>query len=516
MSNTPNGRTVLVADDDVGLVLLIERQLQREGFVTTGVSSGAQAAAWLDTNRADLLLLDFKLPDMTGQELIEQLAQNGTIVPFIVITGQGDERVAVDLMKRGASDYLIKDAALIDLLPVVVAQQIDRQQRDQRLVEAESALVDSEEKVRTLMESSPDIIMSVDRVGTITYINHTMLGFTKEHVLGASVLDLFSGALQESYRQALTAAFEHGRSTANEHPGPADLWYETRIVPIKRDGDIVTAMIVSTDVTERRRDQQALRQRTDALEQAKRELQQANTSLEDLVAELEQSNAELKEFAYVSSHDLQEPLRTMSSYCELLRRRYHDQLDGSANDFLDAIVSGAKRMQRLIEDLLSFSRVDRKHRPPEPVNLRTVVEHVLADLQMAISENDAHIDVGDLPTVPGDRVQLSQVFQNLIGNAMKFRSQATPRVKIDAHAIDDGWEIAIADNGIGIEPQYRERVFRIFQRLHPRDHYPGTGIGLAVCKKIIDRHGGIISIEDAPGGGTVVRFTIRNPIDADR
>ncbi len=234
----------------------------------------------------------------------------------------------------------------------------------------------------------------------------------------------------------------------------------------------------------------------------------AQAELEILAQELARSNQELEQFAYVASHDLQEPLRMVSSYLQLLSRRYHGKLDADADEFIGFAVDGAARMQALIADLLAYSRAGRQPLTPTDVDCGDLLDVVLRDLGPAIRDSGATVERGDLPTVVGDRTQLRQLFQNLLGNAIKFRSEAPPRIEI--RAIRDGalWEISFADNGIGIAPEHRQRIFQIFQRLHARDEYAGTGIGLAICQRIAERHGGHIRVEATPGGGSTFRVTL--------
>ncbi|MGP4026395.1 sensor histidine kinase [Actinomadura sp. 3N407] len=234
--------------------------------------------------------------------------------------------------------------------------------------------------------------------------------------------------------------------------------------------------------------------------------------LDEQTEELRRSNAELEQFAYVASHDLQEPLRKVASFCQMIERRYGDQLDERGRQYIAFAVDGAKRMQALINDLLTFSRVGRLSRPEESVDLNEVVQHALDNIEALREETGAEVDIGDLPQVPGDRTQLTQLFQNLLGNAIKFRREGVPpRVTIDVRRAGDEWEFRCADNGIGIEPRYADRIFLIFQRLHPRDAYAGTGIGLALCKKIVEFHGGRIWLGNGDADGTVFHWTL--PVD---
>ncbi|NDU73181.1 HAMP domain-containing protein [Actinomadura sp. DSM 109109] len=233
--------------------------------------------------------------------------------------------------------------------------------------------------------------------------------------------------------------------------------------------------------------------------------------LDEQAEELRRSNAELEQFAYVASHDLQEPLRKVASFCQLIERRYGDRLDERGLQYIAFAVDGAKRMQALINDLLSFSRVGRTARPEESVDLGEVVRQALDNLSALREETGAEVEVAELPRVPGDRTQLVQLFQNLVGNAIKFRREGVPpRVAIDVRRAGDEWEFGCADNGIGIDPRYADRIFLIFQRLHSREEYGGTGIGLALCKKIVEYHGGRIWLAAAEDGvpGTTFRWTL--------
>ena len=270
-----------------------------------------------------------------------------------------------------------------------------------------------------------------------------------------------------------------------------------------------------------------LRKNRDALEQKNAELQQevaermrAEADVRRLNAELERRveertrelsrmNDELRQFAYVASHDLQEPLRTVASYAQLLARRYRGKLDQDADEFIAYMVSGVTRMHTLLNDMLAYSRVtESRDRPLAPANLNAVVQSALMNLDLTISENHAAVHVDPLPTLHGDEIQLTQVFQNLIGNAIKYKSEEPPQISITAEEGQDEWTICISDNGIGVDPQYSERIFGIFKRLHGRE-LPGTGMGLAICKRIVERHNGRIWVE--PGNGTGSRFCFTLP-----
>jgi len=245
-----------------------------------------------------------------------------------------------------------------------------------------------------------------------------------------------------------------------------------------------------------------------AANSARQEALAMTALLEEQAEDLRRSNTELEQFAYVASHDLQEPLRKVASFCQLLERRYAGQLDERGEQYIAFAVDGAKRMQRLINDLLAFSRVGRANTTFQPVDLGAVLEQALRQLAGALEDSDAEITHDPLPVVPGDFGLLVQLFQNLVGNAVKFRGEQVLRVHLGARVLGEVVELSCSDNGIGIEAQYADRIFVIFQRLHAKEAYDGTGIGLALCKKIVEHHGGRIWLDTQAGAGTSFRFTL--------
>jgi PAS domain S-box-containing protein len=295
----------------------------------------------------------------------------------------------------------------------------------------------------------------------------------------------------------------HGRLTLDEQGRPARL---TGVCT-----DITERLALEEDARRLVREQAAraeaerARQHTAELLES---LEKAQAELAQRARELARSNSDLEQFAYVASHDLQEPLRMVASYVQLLARRYKGKLDADADEFIRYAVDGATRMQSLINDLLAFSRVGTRGKELVPVSLEKCAERALSHLRLALEESGAEVKLESLPWVKGDETQLVQLLQNLVGNAVKFRGEQPPRIRVSTTREEDTVTVSVEDNGIGIEPQYYERIFAIFQRLHGKEEYPGTGIGLSICKKIVERHGGRIWVESTPGQGSTFRFTL--------
>jgi PAS domain S-box-containing protein len=355
------------------------------------------------------------------------------------------------------------------------------------------------ELFRGLLESAPDAIVIVDTSGTIQIVNRqteVLFDYPRAELLGQPVEVLLperfrgrhsahrAGYQRDPHTRPMGAGLElfGRRRDGSEFP------VEISLSPMTlADGGTITISNVR-DVTSRKAADQRLRA---------------------TAADLARSNAELEQFAYVASHDLQEPLRMVASYTQLLARRYRGKLDDDADEFIGFAVDGARRMQELINDLLTYSRVGTQSLQLQPVDTTQVVDQVVSDLTAAIKDSRATVERDDLPTIMADPTQLRQLFQNLIANGIKFhRPDETPRVHVAAARADGAWTFTVSDNGIGIEPQYLERIFVLFQRLHTRADYPGTGIGLAICKKIVERHGGQIGVASSPGAGTTFTFTL--------
>jgi two-component system sensor histidine kinase/response regulator len=353
---------VLVVEDEPADVELVLRALRQAGFDASGdvAQTAEEFTDLVRRNAYDVILADYKLPTWNGMESVEALRREGLDVPVIVVSGSLGELTAVECIKQGAADYVLKDH--LTRLPVSVRWAI----REKRL--------------------------------------------------------------REEHKQAQE--------------------------------------------------------------------------------ELARSNQDLEQFAYVASHDLQEPLRMVATYTQLLAERYRGQLDDNANKYIHYAVDGALRMQALVEDLLTFSRIGRQGTDLQSTDCNAVVETAVKNLRAAVDESKARVTHDSLPTVIADGSQLLQVFQNLIGNALKFRGSEQPAIHVSALKRGREWVFSVADNGIGIAPEFAEQIFVIFKRLHTRAEYPGSGIGLSICKKIVERQGGRIWVESPPGQGSTFKFTL--------
>jgi PAS domain S-box-containing protein len=355
----------------------------------------------------------------------------------------------------------------------------------------------AEERFRIAVEAAPNAMVMVNAEGRIVLVNaqtERLFGYPREELLGASIEILVPErfrARHPGYRSSFVSSprsrpMGAGRDLFGVRRDGSEVPIEIGLNPIRtNDGTHVLAAIV--DITERKH---------------------AEAELRRTAEELTRSNKELAQFAYVASHDLQEPLRAVAGCVELLRHRYQGQLDATADELVTHAVDGAKRMQTLINDLLAYSRLETRGSTFADVDCNEALGIALANLEVAIREAGAVVTNDPLPTVVGDRTQLAQLLQNLVGNALKFRSDRPPKVHVGAEARDGEWVFRVTDNGIGIEPQYFERIFEIFQRLHTQRRYPGTGMGLAICKKIVDRHEGRIWVESTPGEGSTFWFTV--------
>jgi PAS domain S-box-containing protein len=360
-------------------------------------------------------------------------------------------------------------------------------------------------RLAAIVESSQDAILSRDLDGRIVSWNaaaERLLGYTAAEVIGREPLLVPPERLHEiAENRALLTRGQPlpGHETVRVTKDGRCIDVLLSGSPIKDDlGNIIGMASILRDIAERKLAQQALQQAYDELERR----------VEERTAQLSRINAELEKFAYVASHDLQEPLRTVINFSDLLTRHYRDKLDQDGREFLAFIVNGVNRMRRLVDDLLEFSRTGHERVVREPVDSAAVLLRVLANLAQGLAESRAVVTHDPLPTVLADAGQLEQLMQNLVGNAVKFRGGEKPRIHIGVRAQAADWVFSVRDNGIGIDPRFSEQIFEMFQRLHSIGTYVGSGVGLAICKKIVERHAGRIWVESAAGQGATFYFTL--------
>ena len=367
---------------------------------------------------------------------------------------------------------------------------------------AERHLAQMEGRYRGLLEAAPDAMVVVNKSGEIVLLNvqaEKQFGYRRDELLGQQVKNIIPEGFAErlvadalrSTEDALAQQIGTGIELTARRKDRSEFPIEIMLSPLESaEGILVTAAV--RDITARKK---------------------AEVQLLRNVEELNRSNEELGQFAYIASHDLQEPLRMVASYTQLLSRRYKGKLDADADDFIAFAVDGANRMQRLIQDLLAYSRVGTKGQEMVEISSEDALRQALLNLRATIQESGAEVTHDALPNVLADEMQLTQLFQNLVGNAIKYQSTGIPRVHISVSGINGAKrKFSIKDNGLGIDPQYFERIFGMFQRLHKREEFAGTGIGLAICKKIVERHGGSISVESEPGQGSTFSFDLATAV----
>jgi PAS domain S-box-containing protein len=363
----------------------------------------------------------------------------------------------------------------------------------------EEAVRESEQRLQSMLDNSTAVIYMKDTQGRYIMINHsyeTLFHLDRNEVKGKTDQDIFPKEIADVFQSNDREVIATGIALEKEEVAPQDdglhTYLSIKFPLFDTEGMIYAVCGMSTDISDRKR---------------------AEVELQSQKQDLARSNDELQQFAYVASHDLQEPLRMITSYLELLERRYKGQLDDRADKFIAYAVDGATRMQTLINDLLSYSRVGTQGQQFESVDCEGIMRNVLSNLKVAIAQSNAVVTQDPLPLVNADATQLTQLFQNLISNAIKFRREEPLQIHVGVKRINGKWLFSVRDNGMGIDTQYLNRIFIIFQRLHSRAEYPGTGIGLAVCKKIVERHRGTLWAESQPGRGSTFYFTLPQSAD---
>lgn len=462
----------------VGILIFKDRKVDQANLAASRLLGAASPQELIGRSRLEFL----RPEDVDGATRRWELVKEGRDLPVWEV-----ETVRLD----GVSfpSLIRTEQVNIDghIYAIVVLEDVSLVRR------AAQAIKDSEEKYRSLIEFFPQGVLLTEK-GNITQINPAGLRLygaeTEADILGRDWISLVEESHRDRMSQRRQMMSEGNRVESTElellRLDGTSFWVRAQAMPVDVSGKIFY-MTVFADITDRKL--------------ADQEIQRATR---DLV----RSNNDLAQFAYVASHDLKEPLRMVSSYCGLIADRYADKLDENGQKFIFYATDGAKRMQALIDDLLLYSRVGRGGETEEHVDLSGVVGDVLNVLSERIAESGATITVGGLPVVAGFRTELFRLFQNLLSNAIKFRSDAPLKIEINCREDDAGATILVADNGIGVMPEHRDKIFGVFQRLHRRELYEGTGIGLAICVKIVEQMGGDITIEGNEGGGSIFVFTL--------
>ena len=468
----------MVVVDEAGAIVLVNVQTEKQFGYPRDELIGRKVTDIIPTGFAERIIAD------GSRSAAEALAQViGTGIELVARRKDGGEfPIEIMLSPLESADGVLVTAAIRDI---------------SRRKAAEELMIRAEQRYRGLLEAAPDAMVVVSQTGEIVLVNvqtEKQFGYSRDELIGRKVTEIIPIGFAErlvadklrSPEEALAQVIGTGIELTALRRDGGEFPIEIMLSPLEStDGILVTAAI--RDISVRKA---------------------AEANLIDKIAELKRSNEELSQFAYIASHDLQEPLRMVSSYTQLLAQRYVGKLDSDADEFIAFAVDGATRMQRLIQDLLAYSRVGTNGMNVTHVSSENALALARANLGSAIVDSGATVTNDPLPVVRADEVQLVQLFQNLVGNAIKYRTAKAPEVHVSAVEQRGRWQFSVKDNGLGIEEQYYERIFGMFQRLHNRREFSGTGIGLAICRKIVERNGGEISVTSEPDHGSTFRFTL--------
>jgi PAS domain S-box-containing protein len=483
---------ILLADDNQDMREYV-RRLLGEHYEIQAVGNGAQALTAARMHPPDLVLTDVMMPELDGFGLLRELrASEATrTIPVILLSARAGEDARIEGLVAGADDYIVKPFTARELLARVSANlamnrlRIEAADRERALrAEAEAA----REHVTSILESISDAFLALDDEWRFTYVNaetERTTGMTKAELIGRIFWDVFPETqgtnLETQFRRAKTNRIV---TQFENYYSPLQRWFELRVYAAKDDG----LSVFYQDITKRKETEEAVRRTNAALRVA---------------------NADLEQFAYAASHDLREPLRTVSIYGDLLKQTYAGKFDSKADAMIGYCVDGARRMNALIDGYVAYMQASSDSGITlEAVSLESALIEVLLNLAAAIAETGATISRDPMPSVRVAPVHAQQLFQNLIGNALKYRSAAPPVIHVGARKASMGWIFSVQDNGIGIAPEYHETVFEIGKRLHTSSDYQGTGIGLAICKKLVERYGGRLWVESEVGKGSTFFFSL--------
>jgi signal transduction histidine kinase len=477
--------SVSIIEDDQGLNHLIQKNLQRLGYQTNGFFCGSEALTNLVNNPDTILLLDYLLPDMNGKEFIKKLNCSYNI-PFIVMTGHGDEKVAVEMMKLGAKDYIIKDQHFYDFIPEIVKRVNKDLENEKKLNLVEKALRESEIQKKAILDGISAKIIFINQDFEILWLNKTAAASTGKstgELIGNKCYQYFNKKSKPCDLCPAMESFKTKKSASaiiNDLDGKV---WENRSEPVfNTEGKLMGVVEISQDITELKK-----------------------------ASELAAINKELETFSYSISHDLRAPLRHINGFIGILKENLFNKLDEKCNYYLNTIVETTKQMNKLIDDLLEFSHLSRKELNKQEIDLNSIIETEIKNLTSELKKRNMEWKIAALPVIRGDAILIRQVLVNLLANAVKF-TRSRKNTKIEIGHISEKAETVfyIRDNGIGFNMNNADKLFGVFQRLHRAEDFEGTGIGLANVKRIIERHGGRVWADGKVNKGATFYFSIPN------